>query len=188
VNVGGLVRNWWMMAVRGGLALAFGLAVLVWPGVTLPVIVMLFAAYAVADGLWTIATVSRTSTKLSDGWPVLLGGAVSVGLGVLAVLWPLVPRQFVHLLAGWGIATGVLEIVAAFSILPSGAGRWLLFTGGSFSLFLAFLVLLLPYAHLDAVVHLIAGYAELYGLVVLLAAIHFARARAGSARYAETRG
>jgi hypothetical protein len=99
---------------------------------------------------------------------------VSVGVGLLSVLWPFVPRQFVYVLAGWGIATGGLEVLAAVH-LSEGAGRWLLFTGGFSSLFLAFLVLLLPYAYLDAVVHLIAAYAEIFGVVVLMAALCFAQ-------------
>jgi uncharacterized membrane protein HdeD (DUF308 family) len=89
---------------------------------------------------------------------------------------------------GLGIATGVLEILAAVYLPPEGAGRWLLATGGFFSLFLAFLVLLLPHAYVDSVVHVIAAYAELFGVVVLLAAIGFARKGSGTVRYAGTHG
>jgi uncharacterized membrane protein HdeD (DUF308 family) len=186
VNVETLAHNWWMMAVRGGLAIAFGLAVMLWPAVTLPVVVTLFGCYALADGAWTVAAASRASRRLFDAWPVLFEGVVSVGLGLLSLLWPFVPRQFVSVLAGWGIVTGVLELLAA-AYLPEGAGRWLLLTAGGSSLFLAFLLLLLPHADLARMVHVIAAYAVAFGVVLLLTALRFAQRGGGTLRYAETR-
>jgi uncharacterized membrane protein HdeD (DUF308 family) len=185
VNIQALVHNWWMMAVRGGLAIVFGLAVL-WPSVTLPIVVLLFGAYAVLDGVWALAAARHASSKLLDAWPVALEGLVSVALGLLALLWPFVTRQFIYVLAGWGIATGVLELLAAIHLPARGAGHRLLATGGFSSLFLAFLILLLPYAHVDEVVHAIAAYAEIFGIVLLLAAIRFARVDGRVARYART--
>jgi uncharacterized membrane protein HdeD (DUF308 family) len=188
VNVAALVHNWWMMAGRGGLAIVFGFVLLLWPNVTLPIVVLLFGAYALLDGVWTIAAGWRASAKLFDAWPVTLEGMVSVALGALSLLWPFVPRQFIYVLAGWGIVTGALEILAAIHLPPARAGHWLLATGGFSSLFLAFLILLLPYAAVDRVVHLIAAYALVFGLALLLAAIRFSRLGAGSTYYAETHG
>jgi uncharacterized membrane protein HdeD (DUF308 family) len=180
MNLAPLVRNWWMMAIRGGLAIAFGLAVLLWPGVTLSDVVVLFGVYAVLDGAWTIGAGARASARLFDAWPVVLEGAVSVALGLLALLWPFVPRGVVYVLAGWGLITGVLELVAAVRLPREGAGHWLLGTAGLSSLFLAGLILLLPRADSDVVVRVIATYAQVFGSVLLLAALLFAR-RAGPA-------
>jgi len=45
-------RNyWWTMGIRGLLAVLFGLAALVWPRLTLLVLVYLFGAYALVDGV-----------------------------------------------------------------------------------------------------------------------------------------
>jgi uncharacterized membrane protein HdeD (DUF308 family) len=172
VNLDPLIRNWWMMAVRGGLAIAFGLVVLLWPDVTLSVVVVLFGVYALLDGGWTIA--------------VLLEGVVSVGLGALALSAPFVPRQFIDILAGWGIATGVLELVAALYLPREGAGRWLLATAGVSSLFLAFLILLLRHADVERVVHVIAAYALVFGIVLLSTAMRVPGRTA--ARHASMRG
>ncbi len=59
MNLGSLVRTWWMMAIRGGLAIALGLAVLLWPGVTLSSVVLLFGVYAILDGAWAIGAGAR---------------------------------------------------------------------------------------------------------------------------------
>ena len=188
MNAAALLRNWWMMAVRGGLAIVFGLAILLWPNVTLGTVVVLFGVYALLDGGWTIVAASRASAHVLDAWPVTLEGVVSVGLGALALLWPFVPRQFVYVLVGWGIATGALELLAALCLPRAGVAHWLLATGGFSSLFLAFLILLLPYADAEVVVRLIAVYAEVFGIALLLAAIRFPRSGATVGRYAATRG
>jgi uncharacterized membrane protein HdeD (DUF308 family) len=187
VNVGALVRNWWMMAIRGGLAIVFGLAIVLWPGVTLSAVVGLFGLYAILDGAWTVAAGVRASTRILDAWPVVLEGVVGVALGAVALAWPLVPRQFVYVLAAWGLGTGVLEILAALALPDRRAGFWLLVTGGLSSLFLASLILLLPHADVDLFVRLISAYAQVFGIVMLVAAIRFPRDQAPP-RYAESRG
>lgn len=175
MNLASPVLNWWMMAIRGVLAMAFGVSILVWPNVTLSIVVMLFGLYALLDGVWTIAAGTRASTRVFDAWPVLLEGVVSVALGLLALAWPWVPRRYVYVLAAWGLITGVLELVAALRLPREGAGHWLLGTAGVSSLFLAILILLLPYAVDDFVVRVIAVYAQVFGAVLLLAAIFFPR-------------
>jgi uncharacterized membrane protein HdeD (DUF308 family) len=183
MNLAPLLRNWWMMAIRGGLAIVFGLSVLLWPGLTLSSVVLIFGVYAVLDGVWTIGAGARASAWLLDAWPVVLEGAVSVALGLLALMWPFVPRRFLYVLAGWGLITGVLELVAAARLPREGAGHWLLGTAGFSSLFLAGLILLLPHADNDFVVRIIATYAQVFGVVLLLAAIFFARGEAAVGPY-----
>jgi uncharacterized membrane protein HdeD (DUF308 family) len=101
----------------------------------------------------------------------LLEGAVSLVVGVLALVWPLVPRQLVGAVAIWGLLTGVLEIVAAVLLPRQGAGSWLLATGGVFSLFLALLILMLPQASQPYVVCALGIYALAFGTLLVAAAV-----------------
>jgi uncharacterized membrane protein HdeD (DUF308 family) len=178
-----LVRNRWMMAVRGGLAIAFGVAITLWPNVTLSVVVALFGLYAILDGAWTVAAGMRASTRRLEAWPVMLQGAAGVTLGAVALTWPSVPQHLVYVLAAWGVGTGAAEILAALAMRARGARFWLLVTGGLSSLFLATLILLLPHAQLDLVTRLVATYAQVFGVVMLVAAIQFSGHRAAP-RYA----
>ena len=52
----GLARHWWVMAVRGAAALLFGIVALIWPQITLTVLVLLFGAYALVDGVLALVT------------------------------------------------------------------------------------------------------------------------------------
>src|SRR5256886_17243383 len=51
-----LARNWWGVALRGAAALIFGVLALVWPGITVLVLVALFGAYALVDGVFALGT------------------------------------------------------------------------------------------------------------------------------------
>jgi uncharacterized membrane protein HdeD (DUF308 family) len=173
-----LVRNWWMMAVRGALAIVFGGAVLMWPD--LPHVVVLFGLYAAVDGAWTVVAAMRVAAPAFGSWPLLLEGMASMTLGTVALLWPMVPRELVYLLAGWGVATGVMELSAANSVPRSRPAAWLLGTAGASSLFLALLVLLLPYGADDLVSRVIAAYAQVFGVALLVAALDFPRGHSDS--------
>jgi uncharacterized membrane protein HdeD (DUF308 family) len=166
-----LGTNWWMVAARGALAILFGLAVLFRPALPLNLLVALFGAYAVLDGAWAVASALWISRMSFAAWPVLFEGLVSLGVGLIALGWPLVPRDAVWAIVIWGLLTGVLEIVAAFRLPRQGAGYWLLLTGGVFSLFLAVLILMLPRALEPSVVLAIGLYALCFGGLLVGAAI-----------------
>ena len=82
--MGPLVQNWWMMAVRGLLAVLFGIAILAWPHASLFTVVVLFCSYAILDGLWAIAAVVRASPRgpTREVWPLAAEGGASLGLGI----------------------------------------------------------------------------------------------------------
>ena len=168
-----LARSWWLMATRGGFALVFGGLLLAWSEPTLSIVVTLFGAYAVLDGLWALGAAAWASRRSVTALAVGLEGLVSLGLGVLALAWPFVPREFIQLVAGWGVFTGILEIVAAAGMPRETAGHWLLGTAGVCSLFLAVLVLMVATADVGRAVTVIAGYAMVFGVMVVLAALRF---------------
>ncbi len=168
-----LLRNWWMMAIRGGVAIAFGLSLLLWPNVTLGRAVVLFGIYALVDGAWAVAAAVRASRWPLEGWPVALEGLVSIVLGGLALFWPFVPSGFQHLIVAWGIVTGLLEILAATRLPHGAAGHWLIGTGGVSSLFLALFILILPHAATARAFQAIGVYALVFGLALFLAAVRF---------------
>lgn len=171
-----LGRNWWMVGARGALAILFGILLLLRPGVPLNLVVALFGVYAVLDGAWAIASALWVTRSSLAGWPVWLEGTVSLLVGVLALVWPAVPRQLVGAIAIWGLLTGVLEIVAAAVLPRQGAGSWLLATGGVFSLFLALLIIMLPQASEPYVVRALGLYALAFGALLVAAAVSLRKA------------
>ena len=174
MTIEALARNAWMIAIRGGLAIVFGFALLM-PGVTFGAAVALFGVYAIVDGAWAMTSAFWVARPVIGSLAVIAQGFVSVMLGMVALTWPMVPRDFVYLVAGWGVMTGLLEITAAAAIPRERVASWLLGTAGVTSLVLAILIQMLTAADVERVVYMIAGYAIVFGIVVILAAYSFRR-------------
>jgi uncharacterized membrane protein HdeD (DUF308 family) len=77
-----LSRYWWTLAVRGAIAVLFGLAALTGPDITLRVLVWLYGFYAVVDGLVALAALV-IGGRLAAGrrsW-LILEGIVGIAAG-----------------------------------------------------------------------------------------------------------
>ena len=112
-----LTRKWWLLVLRGMVAVLFGLAALVWPGATLRALVLLFGAFALVDGLLALVVSLLDPDEFDRGWVLLLKGLAGIAIGVLAFLWSSVTAQaLVYLIAAWAILTGAFEVVAAVDL------------------------------------------------------------------------
>jgi uncharacterized membrane protein HdeD (DUF308 family) len=83
-------------------------------------------------------------------------------------IWPgITTFALLFLIAAWLIVTGILEMVAAFT-LPLGTGReWLLGLAGLASVIFGVLLAIWPRPGLVVVVWLIGIYAIVYGILLL---------------------
>jgi uncharacterized membrane protein HdeD (DUF308 family) len=162
-----LSRRWWLIALRGVLAILFGLVAFIWPGPTIIALALLFGAYMLVDGV--LAFVAAISGRGGDRWWVLmLEGLVGVLAGIAAFIWPgLTALVAVYLIAAWALLTGVLEIAAAIRLRRQIEGEWLLVVGGVLSILLAVLLFVLPGAGATALVWVLGAYAILFGIMLL---------------------
>lgn len=181
----GVSPGW--LALRGALALTLGALAILFPANALFAFTMVFAAFAAADGLFSLVEAYRGRRERGRVWPLALRGAVGVLVGVLFVVAPLVSTLSyamvtLALLAAWCIATGVLEIVAAVKLRREIKGEWLLGLSGVLSILLGAAVPALlvfnPASTLLSVAWVIGFYAVVVGVVLLGQAARLKR-RAG---------
>jgi uncharacterized membrane protein HdeD (DUF308 family) len=173
-----LSENWWVVAIRGLLAIGFGLVMLVLPGVTFEILVLSFGIYALLDGIFTLGSAFRRSNPRKRWWVLIFEGLLNLVAGVLTFLIPAVSAQFiVVLIAVWAVTTGVSEIGAAIRLRREIVGEWLLGLGGILSVL--FGVLMFVASGFEAVVAivLVGTYAIAFGLVVLLLGLRLWSAR-----------
>ena len=169
-----LLRHyWWALALRGVIALLFGLLALMWPGLTLLSLIILFAVYSLFGGVVSIIGAVKNRQSNKDWWLPLLFGLVSIGAGVIALVYPaLTGLVLVLLIAANALATGVLDIVLA---LRSGGrfkqDKWLLIASGAASIVFGAIAFLYPDAGALALVWMISFYAILTGVLLLAVAI-----------------
>ena len=80
-----LARYWWVLALRGLLAVLFGLLAFFIPNITLLALVLLFGAYALLDGIFDLVSAIRSS---NHHWAFVLEGIVGIIFGILTLLGP----------------------------------------------------------------------------------------------------
>lgn len=169
--VGALSRNWWMLALRGVVAVIFGILAFIWPGLTLWALVYLFGAYVLIDGVAALVS-AFTGRDVDDRWWVLLlEGLAGIAAGLVAFIWPgMTAFVLLYLIAAWAIVTGIIEIVAAIRLRKEIEGEWVLALSGLASIIFGVLMVIWPGAGALAVVWLIAAYAIFFGILLIFLA------------------
>ena len=165
------LRNWWMLALRGVLAILFGLVALLLPGIALLAFIYVFAAYAIIDGVVTVLVSIRERGSLSRwGW-VLAEGLLSVVAGLVAVVYPgLTALVLLYVVAAWAIVTGITEIAAAFTLREQVSREWALGLAGLLSIVFGIILFIRPGAGLLALLWLVGIYAILFGILFIVRA------------------
>jgi uncharacterized membrane protein HdeD (DUF308 family) len=167
VDVDSLSRNWWAVSLRGLAGILFGIITLLAPGISLAALVLLFGAYAFADGVLTIITAIRRRGA-DRWWLLLLNGLVGIAAGILTLLWPgITALALLYVIAAWALVTGVLEIAAAIRLRKAITGEWLLALSGVLSIALGVMLVLWPGAGALAIVIWIGAYALVFGVLLL---------------------
>ncbi|GAX36696.1 HdeD family acid-resistance protein [Nodularia sp. NIES-3585] len=166
-----LARNWWTVALRGAISIIFGLAALFWPDITLTALVFIFAAFVLVSGVLLAIAAFRDGLTHTHGWLMLLEGAIGIAIGIMAFIWPgITALVLLYLIAGWAIVTGVLEIIAAIQIRKEIENEWLLALAGIASVLFGLLLIVWPIAGALAILWIIAAYAIVFGILLLILA------------------
>ncbi len=166
--LGMITRNWWTVGLRGVAAIVFGVAALIWPGLTLQVLVWLFGAFALVDGAFTLFMGIDSHEHNQRWWAMALGGLSGIVLGVLTFLWPAVTGLvLLYFIGAWAIVTGVLEIVAAIELRRLISGEWAMILGGILSIAFGVLLAVFPGAGAVGLVWAIGIYAIVFGILLL---------------------
>jgi uncharacterized membrane protein HdeD (DUF308 family) len=159
-----LSRNWWTFAIRGLAAVIFGVLALAMPGIALVVLVFLFGAYALVDGVFALIGAVREAEAHNRWAHLLFVGIFGILVGAITFFfWQITAFALLYLIAAWAVVTGILELVGAFELrrhLP-GDLWWVL--AGLASIAFGVLLILRPLTGVLAVVWIIGIYAIVFG-------------------------
>src|SRR5215210_5400616 len=109
----------------GLVAILFGLAALFWPGLILTVLILLFGAYALVDGILAIIAAFRSSERGVRRRLLLMEGVLGILFGIVALLWPgLTALALLYIVAFWAILTGIARIALAIMLRREIANEW----------------------------------------------------------------
>lgn len=132
------------MIVVGVLAIIAGILALAWPGVTVLVLVILFAAYAFSAAMTQGARAFR-----GDGFGPVLGhlllAVVDIAAGVAALAWPdPTVLVLVYVVGFWAILGGLAEFFTGFAAGETAGTRALFLLGGLVSIAFGVVLLVRP--------------------------------------------
>jgi uncharacterized membrane protein HdeD (DUF308 family) len=167
-----LARGWWLLLLRGLVAIVFGVLAWAQPGIALAALVLLFGAYSMADGVLCLWTAITGPKGHEYWWLLLLEGLVGIGIGFLTFFAPgITALALLFYIAIWAIATGILEIAAAIRLRKEIDNEWLLLLAGLASVVFGILLAAQPAVGALALLWLIGSYAILFGVLLLILAL-----------------
>jgi len=163
--------NWWLLALRGLVAVLFGVLPFVWPGTTMITLVWLFGAFALANGILSLVLAAKTPKGYPKVGSLILGGLLGILAGFVAFIMPgITALGLLVLIAAWAIVTGVTDLVAAVRLRKIITNEWLLLLAGIASVAFGILLLLAPAAGALALIWWIGTWAIVFGILLIVLA------------------
>lgn len=162
-----LARSWGLLVFRGVVGVLFGIMAMVWPGMTVLALVILWGAYAIVDGIAAVAM--GFAGQGADRWIPVLTGIVGVLAGLVAFVWPGMTAVILLVFIGaWAIVTGVMYLLTAWRVRKEVTGEWLLALTGVASIALGVVLFLQPRAGAVGLVLFIGVLAVVWGVFTLV--------------------
>ena len=160
--------NWWSLVLRGAVAVLFGVVAILWPDITLDALIILFGAFALVDGVFSIAGAMNKAGDVPRWWVLLIQGLAGIVTGILAFVWPdLTALALLYIIAAWALVTGVLEIVAAIRLRQEIEGEWMMGLAGLMAVVFGLLLVVFPGSGAVALIWLIGAFAIATGVVLI---------------------
>jgi uncharacterized membrane protein HdeD (DUF308 family) len=167
-----LAHIWKTTALRGVLAIAFAVVILIWPEIGLTALIALFGAYALVSGVTAIAGAFNAPVRRDRRAWLVFEGLLSIAVGVVVFVWPnLSALGLLYAIAAWAIALGIVEMSLAFALPLSGGRSLLLSLGGVLSVAFGVVMFAHPGAGGVALLALIAAFALVTGAIQIAFAL-----------------
>jgi len=165
--------SWWALAIRGVAGILLGIAAFAWTGLTLFVLITLFGAYLLVDGVFALVAGIR-----GGSWLVTVEGLLGIVAGGLVILRPgLAAVALVYLIAAWAVLTGAAELGAAFLLRRILPNEWLLVIAGIVSVVFGVLLAINPSAGLVTITWFFGAYMIVFGALALALGIRLRGSR-----------
>jgi uncharacterized membrane protein HdeD (DUF308 family) len=160
---------WWLVLLRGVLAVLFGLFALFAPGATLLALVYVFGAYAVLDGVTAVVAGVRHRRQEAHWVWHLVEGVISVLAGIVAFAWPgITALVILYVVAFWSVFTGVSEIMESFAMRRRGSPTWgWMLAAGVLGVLFGIVLLVAPGGGLLTLLWLVGVYSVVFGVIVV---------------------
>jgi uncharacterized membrane protein HdeD (DUF308 family) len=164
-----MLSYWWVLLLRGVVAILFGIAAYAWPGMTLVTLLTLFGAFALVDGIFNVFHAISGRKEDERWWVLLLEGLLGIVIGVITFQAPELTATVLILYIGfWAMATGVLRIILAVRLRKEIEGEWWMALAGLAGIVFGVFMVARPGAGALAVLWLVAIWAIVGGVCLVI--------------------
>jgi len=165
-----LQKHWWLISIRGVLAILFGIAALLSPMILIYSLLTFFSFFVILSGFFiiTLAFLGETTNK----WLRVIEGLFFIATGTLILLNPaFIVSGFMVLVAIWAIVSGIFYIIGAIRLRKIITNEWYMIFNGVISILFGIIIAgnLLTGAAILAMVFGI--YAILNGIIFIIFSI-----------------
>jgi uncharacterized membrane protein HdeD (DUF308 family) len=180
-------RKWWEKVAVGLVALIFGILAFVVPEIELLTITILFGAFALLLGFFSLFSGIIGKDMKQARWLFVAQGILGIIIGIIAFAWPdITLLAMAYLVGAWAMIFGIFEIMAAVWTPQEAIGvfnnmsKGLLAASGLLSLIFGILIILFPGAGVLAILWIIAAYAIILGIINIMLGLQQRKSAVGA--------
>jgi len=162
----------WTLGLYGVLSIVFGVLIVIWPGISLYTLVILFGAFALVRGVIGLVAAVRSGSTPGRAW-LVFNSVLGIAVGAI-VFWrtDMSALALLYVIGAYAIALGVITLFGSY-VLPfqSSADRILLALSGCVGIVFGIVMFAKPGDGAIVLLSLIAAYAIILGITELGVAI-----------------
>lgn len=168
-----LYKNWWLLSIKGILAIVFGFFALLVPGTTLITLMIYFGLIIAASGIFMIIG-SLSHKRDNPKWKNwLLEGLLNLGIGLVMVFYSEKSVDFfIIILAIWAISVGFTKLVSALNTHTESRPKWLLMLNSLIVIIFSIILFINPFESAIALTYLVGIFAIIFGIFLSLYSIN----------------
>jgi uncharacterized membrane protein HdeD (DUF308 family) len=160
----------WMLGLSGALSVTFGVAILIWPNISLYALVLVFGAFALARGIVGLVAAISSPIPQGRGW-MILSSLAGIAVGVVVFFYTdMSALALLYVIGAYAIILGLGTIGGAYWLPLEGSSRALLAVTGLISIVFGVVMFAKPGDGAIVLLALIATYAIIVGIAELAVA------------------
>lgn len=165
---GSLAKNWWLLLLRGLLAVAFGVLLFTRPSISVAILITFFGAYSLVDGVFSAYSAISQRSQHEHWVLMLVGGLCGIAIGLITFYSPgITAIVLLFYIAIWSIIIGVSQIIMAVKLRAEIVGEFWLGLAGLVSVLFGMYLIYNPGAGILSVIWVLAAYAVLFGFLMI---------------------
>jgi len=166
-----LTKMRWALGLNGLLSIALGVVILVWPGISLFALTIVFGAYALASGVVGLFYAFTAEADGERGW-LILSGLLGIAVGIVVLVWPSISAlALLYVIGAYAVALGIIAVVGAFWLPIDGGDTALMILSCLVSILFGIVIFARPGDGALVTLTLIAAFALVTGITELVVAI-----------------